>query len=48
MSPPDHDPDLINPPASRPTWTTLVYAVGFALLATLLLQWPAISRALGL
>ena len=48
MSLPDHDIDPINPPASRPTWTTLVYAVGLALLGALLLQWPAISRALGL
>jgi hypothetical protein len=48
MSTPDDDVDLINPPASRPTWATLVYAAVFALLATLLVQWPAILRALGL
>jgi hypothetical protein len=48
MSTPDDDIDLIYPPASRPTWATLVYAVVFALLATLLVQWPAISRLLGL
>jgi hypothetical protein len=48
MSKPDDEVDLINPEPSRPTWATLVYAVVFALAATLLLQWPAISRALGL
>lgn len=42
------DDDLINPPASRPTWRTLVYVAVFALGATLLLQWPVISRKLGL
>ena len=40
--------DLINPPASRPTWGTLVYALAFAFGAFVLLHWPEISHAIGL
>jgi hypothetical protein len=40
--------DLIDPPASRPTWFALVYAAVFVIVATLLVQWPNIAQLLGI
>jgi hypothetical protein len=46
MQNPPEKIDLDNPPASRPTWATLAYAVAIALGLTVIGHWPSIARFL--
>jgi hypothetical protein len=39
--------DIRHPPASRPTWSALVFFIAAAVAVTLLVQWPSISAFFG-